>query len=327
LTVIYYDSDANPRALEGQSMAVIGYGHAGRAFAHNLRDSGHAPIIGNIEDAYSVLAREEGFEVVPIAEAATAMIKLLMLPDELMPEVYLAHISPALKANDALVFASSYNVAFGFIEPPPFVDVMLIAPRASGVAMRERYLERTGVPSFLAVSQDATGVAWDRLLALAQAAGTLRSGAMELTFRQEAELDLFTQQTVLPAIHSLLFAAADVLIREGYPAEAVLLDLYLSGELGNSLDTAAQIGLIDSLKFLSQTAQYGVLSRLERFNEPKVRRQMETALQEIREGKFAQEWASEYASGYVRLDAIRQRRKTNPLWEAEQQTLETFRGE
>ncbi|MBX3066240.1 MAG: ketol-acid reductoisomerase [Anaerolineae bacterium] len=327
MTVIYYDADANPLALEGQSIAVIGYGNAGRAFAHNLRDSGHAPVIGNIEDMYSSFARDEGFEVVPIAEAAKAMIKLLLLPDEVMPEVYLNHISPALKQNDALVFASSYNVAFGFIEPPAFVDVMLIAPRASAVAMRERYLERTGTPSFLAVSQDATGAAWDRLLALAQAVGGLRSGAMELTFRQEAELDLFTQQTIIPAIHNLLFTAADVLIREGYPAEAALLDLYLSGELSKSLETAGEIGLVDSLKFLSPTAQYGVLSRLERFNEPKVRRQMEQALQEIREGKFAQEWASEYASGYVRLDAIRQRRRKSPLWEAEQQTLETFRGE
>lgn len=326
MTVTYTELDANPAALDDQHVAILGYGNLGRAMALNLRDSGLVVVVGNADDEYAERARVDGFEVVGLAEAAAAAtLKVLLLPDEIAPHLYLVHVSPTLKAGDSLVFASGYAVAFGFIEPPPFVDVMLIAPRSAAFGVRAGFQRGAGFPSFVGVSQDASGRAWERLLGLAYGLGGLRRGAMELTFRQEAELDLFTQQTVLPALHHLLHTAADVLIKEGYPPEAALLDLYVSNELGDLLNRAAQVGLMQSIKALSPTAQYGLLSRLERYNEPKVRRQMELTLTEIRSGKFAQEWAADYADGYLRLETIRQKRDENPLWKAEREAIEQFR--
>lgn len=325
MTVVYTEADANPAALDGQVIAVLGYGNVGRSIALNLRDSGQQVVIGNADDEYAAAARTDGFEVLGLADAAVrATVKLLLLPDEIMPEIYLKHISPGLRAGDAMLFTSAYCVAFGYIEPPPFVDVLLLAPRTSGIGIREGYLAGRGFSSFVAVSQEATGKAWDRLLALCAAVGALRGGALEIPFQQEAELDLFVQQTVLPALHNLLTTAADLLIKEGYPPEAVLMDLYGSGELSYMLEKAAQHGLMNSLEFYSQTAQYGILSRIERFIDQNLRRKMETALSEIRDGNFAHEWASEYANGYPRLDAIRRRRSSMALWEAEQQMLESF---
>ncbi|MCC7448665.1 MAG: NAD(P)-binding domain-containing protein [Anaerolineae bacterium] len=326
MTVIYREFDADPAALEGCTFAVLGYGNMGRSVALNLRDSGLNLVIGNLDDEYGTQAYHDGFEVKTIAEAARdATVKLMLMPDEAMAEAYLSHIAPTLKPGDTLVFASGYNVTFGFIEPPPFVDVILIAPRTIGAGVREGYNNGQGFLSFVAVGQDTSGKAWDRLLALALALGTLRAGAVELTFRQEAELDLFVQQAFLPALHSLLFTAAELLVKEGYPAEAALLDLYISGELSYTLDKARELGLRDTLRLHSLMGQYGMLSRSERFQEPKQRRQMEIALEEIRGGKFAQEWAAEYANGYPRLEALRRKRNTMPLWELEQQTIALLR--
>lgn len=326
MPVIYHEADANLMALQGRQVAIIGYGNLGRSVALNLRDSGLIALVGNADDAYADLARTDGFEVHSMSEAASAAdIKLLMLPDEVMPEMHLLHISPTLRSGDMLVFASGFNVAFGFIEPPPFVDVVMIAPRTMGTGVRENYLKGQGFLSFVAVAQDFTGKAWDRLLGLALAIGTLRAGAIELNFRQEAELDLFVQQTILPSLHNLIFTAADLLIKEGYPPEAALLDLYVSGELGYVLGKAAELGLMNALKLYSPTGQYGMLSRIERFQDQKLRRQMEITLDDIRSGKFAQEWATEYANGYLRMEALRQKREAMMLWSLEDQALGSLR--
>jgi ketol-acid reductoisomerase len=322
LTILYREHDADLAALEGLRLAVIGYGNLGRPVALNLRDSGLNVLIGNVDDDYATQAVRDGFDVADVGEAASAAnIKLLLLPDEAMPDVYLAHISPTLKPGDALVFASGYNIAFGFIEPPPFIDVLMIAPRTIGAAVRDCYLSGQGFLSFIAVGQDTTGKAWDRLLALALAVGTLRAGALELTLRQEAELDLFVEQSFLPALHNLLHTSADLLIKEGYPSEAVLLDLYISGELSYTLNKAAELGMRNTLRLYPLTGQYGMLSRSERFQDAKLRRQMELALDDIRTGKFAQEWAAEYANGYPRLEALRRKQNTMAVWELEQQAI------
>jgi ketol-acid reductoisomerase len=326
MTAIYHEQDANPAALNDCRFAMLGYGNLGRPMALNLRDSGLKVVIGNVEDQYAEQARQDRFEVLGLAQAARgADIKILMLPDEAMPELYISDISPSLRPGDTLVFASGYNVAFGFIEPPPFVDVLMIAPRTIGAGVREGYLNGRGFLSFVSVGQDSTGKAWDRLMALALLAGTLRAGALELGFRQEAELDLFVQQSFLPALHTLLFTAADLLVKEGYPPEAALLDLYVSGELSYTLQKAAELGMMDTLKLHSLTGQYGMLSRSERFQEPKLRRQMEIVLEEIRSGKFAQEWAAEFAKGYPRLEALHRKRNQMSLWALEQQAIALLR--
>lgn len=328
MAVVYHDSDANLGLLMDKKIAVVGYGNMGRPFALNLRDSAFPVLIGNQNDAYALQAYHDGFEVTTIsAAAARSDIILLLLPDEIATQVYLREIAPHLRPGDTLVFASGYNVAFGFIEPPSFVDVALIAPQTIGQAVREGYVSGAGFPSFVAVAQDATNQAWERALAVAKALGALHRGAIELTFHQEAELDLFTQQAVLPALQTVLNTAIDVLNHEGFPPEAIFMSLYLSGELGYIISKWAEQGIVSSMKMHSLTSQYGTLSRMERFKEVKLTRQMEGVLDSIRRGEFAQEWADEYADGYPRLQALRRRFEAMNAWEHEKNVLAIMRHE
>lgn len=328
MAVIYRDSHANLGLLLNKRIAVIGYGNMGRSIALNLRDSAFPVLIGNQNDAYATQAYQEGFEVTSIASATQhSDLMFLMLPDEIAAQVYLDHVAPGLKTGDTLVFASGYNVAFGFIEPPPFVDVILIAPQTVGRGVREGYVAGTGFPSFVAVAQDASGQAWDQVLATAKALGALHKGAVELTLKQEAELDLFMQQALLPALHSVLQTAIEVLNREGFPPEAILTSLYMSGELGYIVSKWAELGILPSLAMHSLTSQYGTLSHIEQFREVKLNRQMENILDSIRAGDFAQEWAAEYADGYPRLEALRRRMANMPVWQYEQQVLAILNAE
>ncbi len=325
MAVIYRDSDADLSLLLDKNITVVGYGNMGRAIALNLRDGAFPVVIGNQSDAYAEQAYQDGFQVKPIGEAvANADLVFLLLPDEITAQVYLQAVAPGLRPGDTLVFASGYNVAFGFIEPPPFVDVVLVAPQTIGAGVRQGYVEGQGYPSFVAVAQDASGDAWGRVLAVAKAIGALSRGAIELTFKQEAELDLFTQQALMPALHGVLQTAIEVLNREGFPPEAILVSLYLSGETGLVLSKWAEIGVLSSLDLHSRTRQYGTLSRIERFREVKLKHQMEAILDSIRRGDFAQEWAAEYADGYPRLRALRQRLESMPLQQHERQLLDYF---
>ena len=170
-------------------------------------------------------AREDGFEPQDIERVIPRChILMLLIPDEVVPEVYLEKISPYLARGHLLVFASGYNIAFGFVEPPPFVDVGMIAPRTIGAAVRSRFLDGSGFYSFVGAGQDATGTTLETLLALAKAMGSLRAGAIEMSMQQESQLDLFVQQAILPAFHHVMTTAADVLLEMGYPPEAVMMD-------------------------------------------------------------------------------------------------------
>jgi ketol-acid reductoisomerase len=327
MTIVYQEADANLRYLRQRQIALIGYGNLGRSFALNLRDSGLSLVIGNNPDKYATLAEHDGFIVKSVAAAASqADTILLIIPDEVMPQIYLQHIAPHLRTGDLLVFASAYNVAYGFIEPPSYVDAGLIAPRTLGVGVRDGYLNGLGYPCYVSVAHDSSGQAWNYILALASALGALQQGAIEVSFNQEVELDLFWQQAILPALHHILLTAVEVLIREGYPPEVVLNELYLSGELGMLLTRAAVTGWATALQMMSPTAQYGLLSRTPRFQESKTLRQMEAILEEIRRGNFAQEWASEFIDGYPRLENIRQRFYDSAMWRYERQVLNMLRG-
>lgn len=328
MAVIYHDADADLGLLMDNTIAIIGYGNMGRAMALNLRDSAFPVIIGNIADDYADRAYRDGFEVTSIDDAAVrANVILMMLPDEIAAQIYVQSIGPGLTPGNTLVFASGYNITFGFVEPPTFVDVVLIAPQAVGHHVREGYVDNTGFPSFVAVQQDATGQAWARALAIAKAVGALRKGALEITFQQETELDLFTQQALLPALHSAIQTALEVLNREGFPPEAVLLSQYLSGELGYIVSKWAEEGLIRSLDMHNRAAQYGMLSRIERFKEVKLKRQMESALDTIRSGAFAQEWATDFADGYPRLKALRRHAESMAIWDHESDTIAQLRND
>jgi ketol-acid reductoisomerase len=323
MTIVYHEEDGDLANLSGRLIGVLGYGNLGRPLALNLRDSGANVILGTRGQDTREAARSEGFSAFSIEEAVRqSQIIFMMLPDEAMPPVYLEQVSPYLQRDNMLVFSSAYNVAFGFIEAPPFVDVGLIAPRILGSVVRQCYLSGEGFHSFVSIGQDASGKAWPLLLALAKAAGTLRAGAVEVTFEREAELDLFTQQVLLPIFHQVIATAANLLINQGYPPEAVFTELYLSGEFDYYLQQASRVGLLNALQSTPLTHQYSTFSRMDRFNDLKLERLMEVTLEEIHSGKFAKEWAKEYADGHRRLNSLKKSQNNSDLWELEQQTLD-----
>jgi ketol-acid reductoisomerase len=319
---LYHDQDADLSVLADSTIAVIGYGNQGRAQALNLRDSGLSVLVGNRDDDYADRARGHGFDVLPIAQAAAlADVAMLLIPDELTPAVFERQIAPHLDEGDALVFASGYNVAFGFIAPPPALDVLLVAPRMIGAGVRDLYLGGRGFPSFIGVAQDHTGRAMALALALARGIGSTRAGVVEVTFAQEAELDLFTEQCFGPAFGAVLTNAVDLLLEEGYPPAAVLLELYMSGEFAYTLGKIAQMGTIEQSQLHSRTSQYGSMSRGLRFRLPQLRDRMKEGLEEIRSGAFAREWAAEQEEGCPTLEVLRQSARSLPLYRLEQELI------
>jgi ketol-acid reductoisomerase len=327
MTVIHHEDAGDIRVLSDKIVGIIGYGNMGRPVALNLQDSGIKLQVAVNSQETQAQAIADGLPPLPIEQVVkNASILMLLLPDEVMPQVYLERISPHLTKAHTLIFASAYNVAFGYIEPPPFVDVGVVAPRTFGAAVRERYLSGQGFYSFVAVGTDASGHIWETILALAKAMGSLRAGAVEVTMQQEVELDLFMQQAILPAVHYILTAAAGLLFKRGYPPEAAMLDLYVSGELNDYLQRATEEGMLHALRLSSLTGQFGIFSRLDRFSETRLERLMEITLEEIRSQHFSREWAREYADGYPRLKKLLTQQEKLDLWELEQQTIELLRG-
>jgi ketol-acid reductoisomerase len=241
-----------------------------------------------------------------------------------MPAVFEEHVAPHLSEGDALVFASGYNVAFGFIAPPPGVDVVLVAPRMIGAGVRDLYVAGRGFPSFIGVAHDHTGQAKAIALALSKGIGSTRAGVVEVTFAQEAELDLFTEQCFGPAFGAVLTNAVDLLLEEGYPPAAVLLELYMSGEFSYTLGKIAKMGTIEQSQLHSRTSQYGSMSRGLRFRLPQLREKMKEGLEEIRSGAFAREWAAEQAEGCPTLEVLRESARSLPLYRLEQELIEAL---
>ena len=327
MTVVYYESDGHLQVLQDNAVGVIGYNGLARAFALNLRDSGLQVTVG-ANGPERANAMTDGFNCDAIPTVTQqAQVILLLIPDQIMADLYIREVSPNLHRGNTLIFASSYNIAYGFIEPPPFVDVGLVAPRAGGGPMRDQFVAGMGFPSFVAVWQDASREAWDRVLAIALACGALRMGAIELNIEQEAELSLFVQQAVLPPLVHILKTASQLLLAQGYPAEAVLTDLYLSGKFSASLAQFAKHGLLETIEKYAATDQYSVLSRLERFVDLKLERLMEITLEEIRNGQFVREWNQESTEGRLRLSKLFRQFQNNDLWELEQQTLDLIGAE
>jgi ketol-acid reductoisomerase len=317
---VYHDQDADLSPLRERRTAIVGYGNQGRAQALNLRDSGLEILIGNREDEYAARARKDGFPVLPLSQAVEeADIVVVLLPDEVMPELFDTAMAPGLSAGDVLVFASGYSVAFGLIEPPAKVDVVLVAPRMIGAGVRDLYVAGRGFPAFVGVAQDHSGQAKEIALALARGIGATRAGVVEVTFAQEAELDLFTEQCFGPAFGQVLTTAVHLLLDEGYPPEAVLLELYMSGELAYTLAKIAELGMLQQTRLHSRTSQYGSLSRGMRFMLPELRGKMHSGLEEIRSGTFAREWAEEQAAGCPTLNALQEAARSLPLYQLERE--------
>ena len=305
-TPIYFHGDLS--LLDG-TIAVIGYGNQGQAQAQNLRDCGLSVIIGNRDDEYLINAVSDGFDVFSIRVAAErAQYILFLIPDEVQPTVFEESIKPVLSEGKTLCFASGFNITFGLIKVPPEIDVIMVAPRMIGVGVRQAFKEERGFFTFMAVENDYTGRAKKLALAIAKSIGSMKPGGavIEVTFRQEAELDLFNEQCFGPAFGQVLTAAVDVAVEAGYPPEAALIEIYMSGELSFTMQKIAEMGTIKQLSLHSPTSQYGSISRSLRYVNPELRDQMRETLKEIQDGSFAKEFIEEYESGMETLNEMKE---------------------
>ena len=320
------DEDADLSFLKDKTVAIVGYGNQGRAQALNLRDSGISVVIGAIRDETADRAAEDGFEVLSIDEAAErADAVALLIPDEIQPQVYQEHIERRLRPGKLLDFAHGYNIRFGRIAPPEGVDVVMVAPRMLGEHVRRSFEEGRGAPAYVAVAQDGTGNAREIALAWAKAIGATRAGVLETTFADETELDLFTEQATWPLILRTLILSYETLVDAGFPPEMVALELYGSGEAAEVFRQMARRGLFGQMRLHSQTSQYGTLSRAERMLGEEDRWRFLAALDEIRSGRFTEEWTAEQASGYPRFEALRSETAAHPLNDAEKLALEAMK--
>ena len=307
MTKLYYDQDANLDRMKGKTVAVIGYGSQGHAHALNLKDSGVKVVVGLYSGSKSAdQARREGLAVKSVSEAcAEADVVMVLIPDTKQKEVYDKEIAPNLKAGNTLMFAHGFNIRFDLIQPPADVDVIMVAPKGPGHLVRRTYVEGGGVPCLIAVEQDPSGGAKALALAYADGLGGARAGVIETTFTEECETDLFGEQVVLcGGVTELVRSAFDTLVDAGYQPEICYFECL--HELKLIVDLMYEQG-IGGMRFsVSDTAEYGDLSRGPRVINDSVRETMREILSEIQSGQFAEEWMAEAHSGrenFYRLEA------------------------
>ncbi|RME36765.1 MAG: ketol-acid reductoisomerase [Planctomycetota bacterium] len=298
---IYRDADADLEPLRARRIAVLGYGNQGRAHALNLRDSGLDVIVGQRPGKSRDRAVEDGFDPLPPAEATrSADLLIFTLPDESAAEIYETTLRRAVRTGQTFGFVHGFNIRFGFIRPPHDVDVIMIAPKGPGTLLRSLYEAGKGLPALLAVHQDATGNARDIALAWAKGIGSTRAGVIETTFAAETETDLFGEQVVLcGGLTALTKAAFETLVEAGYEPEFAYLECV--HELKQIVDLLYERGLSAMRDRISNTAEYGDLTRGPRIVNESVRAEMKRILEEIRSGAFAREWIEEYRSGGKRF--------------------------
>ncbi|MGD2148078.1 MAG: NAD(P)-binding domain-containing protein [Anaerolineae bacterium] len=317
--------DADPCALEDQRIAVLGYGHLGRPLALNLRDSKlRNLVVGNIEDEYAAQARQDGFQVLPIADAvAEADVSLLLLPDEVIPEIFDADIAPNLQPGSAIVLASGYTLAYGLIAPPDGSDILLLAPRMAGENARQRFLRKEGFFAYVSVESDASGRAWPRLLGLADAVGVLQAGALELDARREADIDLFIEQTMGAIIGVAVMQAFAIGEDAGIPPEALVLEMYMSGEMEMVFRSFRKEGFFKASSVHGPTALYGGFIRTMQFMGSGLGTAFQRVLEEIQSGEFARGFQAERQAGYSILSqAEAMSMEDSPIAQAERRVRE-----
>jgi len=305
---IYYEDDADLSLLEGKTVAVIGYGSQGHAHALNLRDSGVRVVVGLRQaDPDRAKAKEAGFEVLGLGEAAAAGdIVVMLVPDQFQKEVYENSVEPGLEEGNALFFAHGFNIHFNQVTPPENVDVIMVAPKGPGHIVRRMYEEGSGVPSLVAVHQDYTGRALGIGLAYAKGLGAARAGVIRTTFEEETETDLFGEQCVLcGGVTELIRAGFDTLVEAGYQPEIAYFECL--HELKLIVDLIYERGISYMRYSISDTAEYGDLTRGRRIITEETRREMRRILEEIVSGKFAGEWILENQAGRPAYNALRRR--------------------
>jgi ketol-acid reductoisomerase len=314
MATIYHDQDADPSALSGQSIAVLGFGSQGHAHALNLKDSGHDVRVGLREGSASwATAKETGLAVKPTAEAvAEADVVMTLLPDTAHGAVYASEVAPNLKAGDMLMFAHGFSVHFGTVRPPSDVDVTMIAPKGPGHLVRRTYLEGIGTPALLAVQQDATGKALERALAYGAGIGAGRAGIIQTTFQEETETDLFGEQSVLcGGLSSLVEAGYETLVEAGYQPEIAYFECL--HELKLIIDLVYEGGLSWMRYSISDTAEWGDYRSGPRVVDEGVRERMRQILSAIRDGSFAKEWIGEAEAGFPHFLALRREARRSQI--------------
>jgi len=316
MTKIYYEQDADLKFLKGKKIAIIGYGIQGHAHAQNLRDSGLDVIVSELSGIPAwKLAEEHGFKPLRASEAARqADFIQLLVQDDIQPKVYREEIAPHLGKGNVLGFSHGFNIHFGQIVPPPEVDVIMVAPKGPGSLVRQQYLEGRGVPSLLAVYQDASGQARQIALAYAKGLGASRAGVIETTFAEETETDLFGEQVVLcGGVTELIRAAFDTLVEAGYQPEVAYFECL--HELKLICDLIYEKGIHGMRLSVSNTARYGDLTRGRRIINAQTRQEMKKILSEVRSGEFAREWILENQVNRPVFNALLKRDARHPIEE------------
>ena len=300
---MYFENDASLYDIEGEAVAVIGYGIQGKAFAANLRDSGLPVIVGNRADEYQQAAVEDGFDTRSIADAVKdASIVILLIPDEAHPEVFSTQIAPNLDDGDLFIVAHGFSIRFARIELPPNLDVALLAPKMFGKPFRQRYIDGSGVLAFADVIQDASGRALRRTLGIAKAAGFTRYGVLPVSTATETELDLFQEQFLTPLLLDAFRIAFEVLVDAGYDPIPALLDMHASGEMAEMMIEAASVGLFEVIEQQSSpTCRFGVQRYLGKLIGDEVKAKGRDILRGIRSGDFVEALSKEAAAGYPSL--------------------------
>ncbi|MDJ0688293.1 MAG: ketol-acid reductoisomerase [Xenococcaceae cyanobacterium MO_188.B32] len=313
---MYYDEDANLDLLAQKTVAIIGYGSQGHAHALNLKDSGINVIVGLYPGSKSQSKAEAaGLTVKNVADAASAAdLIMILLPDEVQKTVYKNEIEPNLKEGKILAFAHGFNIHFGQVVPPAFVDVVMVAPKGPGHLVRRTYEQGQGVPSLFAVYQDASGQARDRAMAYAKGIGGTRAGILETTFREETETDLFGEQAVLcGGLSALIKTGFETLVEAGYQPELAYFECLHEVKL--IVDLIVEGGLAKMRDSISTTAEYGDYTRGPRIVNEQTRAEMRKILQEIQSGQFAREFVLENMSGKAGFTAMRRQEAEHPIEE------------
>jgi len=313
---VYYDADADLEILKGKTVGIVGYGSQGHAHALNLHDNGQKVLVGLYPGSNSrAVAEAAGLEVADVPEVAgRSDVLMVLIPDHIQGGVYREQIAPNLRSGSALMFAHGFSIHYGEVVPPEDVDVMMIAPKAPGHRMRELFQEGVGVPCLLAVHQDATGHAKEIGLAYAKGLGATNAGVLETTFKFETESDLFGEQTVLcGGVSELVKAAFDTLVEGGYPPEIAYFECL--HELKMIVDLMYQGGFSYMRFSVSDTAEYGDLTRGPRIIDEHVRENMRKVLAEIQDGTFAKEWIAENDEGRKRFLPLREQAQTSQIEE------------
>ena len=311
---VYYDQDADLNRIRDRKVTVLGYGSQGHAHASNLRDSGVDVVVGLKRDSASwAKAADAGLTVMETAEAAEAGdVVMVLLPDELQGDVYKEVIRPGLKPGNYLAFGHGFNIHFKRVVPPEDINVFMVAPKGPGHLVRSEFERGRGVPCLLAVEQDPSGDTTPVGLAYAAAIGGARAAVIETSFKDETETDLFGEQTVLcGGLTSLIQAGYETLVEAGYPPEMAYFEC--CHEVKLIVDLIYEGGLANMRYSVSNTAEYGDLTRGTRIVNDDTRKIMKEILADIQSGKFADEWMNEHRNGSPHFNELRQASRSHPI--------------